>query len=169
MEVPHKPRCERGTATSWRCCCTNHIELFNHLPVEVGSVIEASVVQELSEQLNGRLSPVSFDHWHVDIIYEDYTGRGPFRPNAFLPSLLFQLRFYSLLSSVRVSLRRECKLNRGQALFLLICWDIVLHNYTFTYPSAPREKYGFPNPDKHLQNCGVSNCLNCRDHYWEEW
>ena len=127
------------------------------------------MVQELSEELNGRLSPISFDHRHVDIIYEDHTGRGAFRPNAFLTSLLFQFGLYSLLSSVRVCLRRERELNRGQSLFLLICWDIVLHNYTFADPSAPCEKYGFTYSDKHLQDCGVSNCLHCRDHYWEEW
>jgi|LauGreDrversion4_2_1035121.scaffolds.fasta_scaffold85563_3 hypothetical protein len=63
------------------------------------------MVEELPEELHGRLSSVALYRRHVHIVDEN-DGR-PFGPNYLAASLLLQLRLDGLLRRKGVGLRRE--------------------------------------------------------------
>ena len=71
LEVAHEARRQRLTSTTRWSSSADHTELLDLLPGELRPVVVALHVDELSEQLNGRLCSVELFLWHVDIIDED--------------------------------------------------------------------------------------------------
>jgi len=68
VEVAHETGCQARTTTSRGSCSAHHRKLLNLFEELLRSVVEATLVKQLSQQFNGRLRAKDFNRWHVDVI-----------------------------------------------------------------------------------------------------
>lgn len=102
--MSHETRGQRCASATGRSRSTHDGELLDLLPAEALSVVEATCVDKLTEELDGGLCTILFSLWHVNIIDKDDTLRVALNtPN--LLSFPHQLAFNVCLSAFTLSLR----------------------------------------------------------------
>ena len=113
LEVAHEARRQRLTSTTRWSSSADHTELLDLLPGELRPVVVALHVDELSEQLNGRLCSIELFLWHVDIVDEDQALRVALEA-VDITIALRNLGIKHGLNALTLSLGREVLLNRHE-------------------------------------------------------
>mmetsp|Transcript_43799 Transcript_43799/g.78697 ORF Transcript_43799/g.78697 Transcript_43799/m.78697 type:complete len:234 (-) Transcript_43799:3943-4644(-) len=131
VEMPLETSCHEWSTTTWWTHCTDTIDVNEITEIPGFSVIPTPNVDELTQELNGRLVTIGLLGRHVHVVDEHQAFLSEGRSVVTLPTLI-QLAINYVLCLVGRCLRAKGKGNVSELFLVKVLQQFLLDHYSLT-------------------------------------